>query len=436
MYYANLISLNKNDSGKIWKILNNVIGRNKSDGSNTVFVCNGEEINDNYTVCNGFNEYFASVAQQLSDNLPPSNYNPLTGLDFNSKSFVIFPTDLKDGKSPGFDGISNKVLKHVADVVAPPISHIMNLSFSNGVFPSELKVAKVIPIFKSGDKQQFSNYRPVSLLPSVSKLFERLMYNRISSFIHKHNILTSFQYGFRKGYSTDMAAVNLVDKISTALDKKLSTIGIFIDLSKAFDTIDHTILLNKLFAYGFRGVAYTWIESYLKNRVQYVHYNGMSSYKLTCNIGVPQGSILGPLLFLLYINNIHSASEVSDFILFADDTTILFHDKDLNGVTLQAEVEFTKIIHWLNANKLSLNIKKTKVLIFDNKRHDDTNLYLSLGGTVIKPSSHTKFLGILIDNKLNWKEHISYITKTIARENGIIYKTKKFSSPKYTHVDL
>ncbi|KAJ8047339.1 putative serine racemase [Holothuria leucospilota] len=288
MYYANLLSLHRNDSGKIWEILNNVIGTKKSDGINATFVCNDEVINDNYAVCNGFNEYFASVAQNLSDKLPTSHVNPLKGLDFNSESLVIFPTDsdevlssindLKSGKSPGCDGISNKVLKHVGDVVASPISHIMNLSFSNGVFPSELKIAKIIPIFKSGDKQQFSNYRPVSLLPSVSKLFEHLMYNRISSFIPKHNILTSFQYGFRKGYSTDMAAVNLVDKVSTALDNKLSAIGIFIDLSKAFDTIDHSILLNKLFAYGFRGVSYTWIESYLKNRVQYVHYNANAMY--------------------------------------------------------------------------------------------------------------------------------------------------------------
>ena len=437
MYYANLISLNSNDGGKIWNILNNVIGRKKSDEFNSTFVCNDVVINDNYAVCNGFNEYFASVAQNLSDNLPLSHVNPLKGLDFNSESFVIFPTDsdevlssindLKGSKSPGFDGISSNVLKRIGDVVASPISHIINLSFLNGVFPSELKIAKVIPIFKSGDKQQFSNYRPVSLLPSVSKIFERLMYNRISSFIHKHNILTSFQYGFRKGYSTDMAAVNLVDKVTSALDNKLSAIGIFIDLSKAFDTIDHNILLNKLFAYGFRGVTHSWIKSYLENRVQYVHYNGMSSYRLSCNVGVPQGSILGPLLFLLYINNIHSASEVPDFILFADDTTILFQDKNLGDAILKAEKEFNKLLHWLNANKLSLNIKKTKVLIFDNKKqHNEPDVYINLGGTFIKPSSYTKFLGILIDNKLNWKEHISYITKTIARVNGIIYKTKNF----------
>ena len=183
-------------------------------------------------------------------------------------SFVFFPTNtdevklsilrLKNGKSPGFDNISNDILKDVVDIILYPLTHIINLSFSNGVFPSELKIAKIVPIFKSGDQKVVSNYRPISILPSISKIFERLAYDRLYNFIAKHKILYEHQYGFRNDHCTYMAALSLIDRIAKGLDNRLTTAGIFIDLSKAFDTIDHQILLSKLFCYGVRDIAFDW----------------------------------------------------------------------------------------------------------------------------------------------------------------------------------
>ena len=444
-YYHNAIDDNKNNSSGLWKIINTILGKKQNNVCHTNFTDNGHVIHNENEIATHFNNYFSSVASNLSNKLPGSNYDPLIGIQNNNHTFVMFPTcteevismiiNLKNSNSSGHDGITNYVLKQTIEFIATPLSHIINLSFSYGLFPSELKIAKVIPIFKSDDPKIFSNYRPISLLPSISKLFERLVYNRLMVFIEKHSILHPNQYGFRKNYSTYMAAVNLSDLIASGLDNKLCTVGIFIDLSKAFDTIDHNILLRKLYCYGIRGLSYDWFKSYLNNRSHYVYYNNNCSSKSHSCTGVPQGSILGPLLFLLYINDICTSSHKGNFVLFADDTTVLFQNDNLQDAIIEAENEFSHILNWLNANKLSLNIKKTKVLIFDNKIPCTTDIILNIGGTLVSSTSTAKFLGTIIDNKLNWNDHISFVSKKIARANGIICRLKHYL-PKKTLLTL
>ena len=255
----------------------------------------------------------------------------------NTFSFYINPTTeteiisliklLKNGSS-GYDSISATAVKNTATAFITPLTHIMNLSLSSAIFPEELKIARVIPLFKSGYAMLFCNYRPVSVLPLFSKILERLMYNRLISFINKHNLLFNFQFGFREGHSTNLALIYLVDKISNSLDMGEYVLGLFLDFTKAFDTVNHDIFLQKLEHLGIRGISLNWFKSYLSNRSQYVDYSGISSELQYIRCGVPQGSILGPLLFLLYINDLSRVSSLLFSMLFADDSNMFLSGKN------------------------------------------------------------------------------------------------------------
>ena len=296
------------------------------------------------------------------------------------------------------------MVKHISQEIAYPLKLIFNESLSNGVVPDDLKIAKVVPIYKKDNPQVFGNYRPVSVLPCLSKILERLVYNRCYEFICKHNILYKKQYGFRQKHSTYMAVLDVINDLTKTIDDGMFNVGIFMDLSKAFDTIDHTILLHKLYNYGFRGVSHNWFSNYLSNRKQYVSYNGTASPKVNTSCGVPQGSILGPLLFILYMNDIQHTSKLLSFTLFADDTTILYSHKNLTSLCDTLNVELREVCNWFKANKLSLNAKKTNLMYLGTSHQtrniDDSNNCIYLDGVKLDRVHEAKFLGLLIDENI------------------------------------
>ena len=328
--------------------------------------------------------------------------------------------------SPGWDEIQAKIVKKTFISFIAPLTHICNLSILKGCFPSELKLAKVVPIFKADCRSTYTNYRPVSVLSCFSKLLETLMYDRLISFIIQHELLYKYQFGFRKAHSTILAILTLTDMVSKALENGNHVIGVFLDFSKAFDTVDHDILFHKLDHLGIRGTALDWLRDYLTSRHQFVMYDKISSDKKVVTCGVPQGSVLGPLLFLLYVNDIANISDTLFSILFADDTNALAIGKDLNVLIETVNKELQKVVTWLAANKLSLNIKKTHFMIFRTKNKNTKHSNpIKIGNEIINEVEHTKFLGVIIDNRLKWNFHVNLIKRKISKGFGVICKAKR-----------
>ena len=433
-YYSNLLYEHKSDLKKSWNILKKVLNKHGTKSVNCKFKYRDKIIDDKELIAEKFNDFFINIGPTLANNIPKNKNTPLMYLKNKiTDSLFLAPVtenevikiiaNLKNSAA-GWDDFRADVVKQIKECIIIPLTHVCNASVMSGVFPNELKLANVVPIFKSGDNAIFSNYRPVSVLPVFSKIIERIMYNRLLAFLNKHDVLYDFQFGFREKYSTYMALITLVEKISTALDKGQKVIGVFLDFSKAFDTVNHSILLKKLEHYGVRGVALKWFENYLSSRKQYVSFNSAKSTAATITCGVPQGSILGPLLFLIYINDMSHVAKNSFMLLFADDSNLFFTGKDMNDLVCKVNAELQSIMTWLQVNRLSLNIKKTHYIVFCGKKNFDGNLDIKINNTMIDRVFSTKFLGVQIDQHLNWKCHIDYIAKKLSKCVGILSRAR------------
>ena len=298
------------------------------------------------------------------------------------------------------------------------------LSVTCGVPQGSILGPKLIILYiKAGDRSLFSNYRPISLLSQFSKILEKLFNERLDKFIDKFQLLNNCQYGFRSQMSTSHALLDLVEEITSSIDAKKISIGVFIDLKKAFDTVNHDLLIDKLEYYGIRGIAQEWLKSYLKDRKQFVQIDECASTLLSVTCGVPQGSILGPKLFIMYINDICNASSILKFILFADDTNVFFSGVDIQTLCECISRELNKLHVWLSVNKLSLNVDKTNYILFGNRIYID-NVCIAMNNSIITRVRATKVLGVIIDEKLTWKDHISLVRSKFAKTVGILYRVR------------
>ena len=438
IYYEKKIDASKSNAKATWRVLNEIIKtKKKAFKINSIFKVDNQEITDPVDIANRFCNYFSSIGPNLAKEIHSSvsHRSFLSGHFCQSVFFdPVTPNELSEisnafrsGKAAGHDRIPISIIKQSIQIIADPLAHIINLSITHGIVPDQMKIARVIPLFKAGDRSLFTNYRPISILPCFSKFLEKVVYNRLYNYLSKLEILCDNQFGFRKNHSTSLALIDLYEKISLALDRNEHAVGVFLDLSKAFDTVDHNILLDKLEHYGIRGVALDWVRSYLSNRLQFVQFNGQCSSPQTICCGVPQGSILGPLFFLLYINDLNNVSTLVELILFADDTNLFMSHKDPVYLAASLNSELNKLSTWFKANKLSLNLKKTNFMLFKPRQKKyHFPLQICINEQRIEQVKETAFLGVVLDEHLSWKLHISQVARKISKSIGVINRARFF----------
>ena len=429
-YYNQYFENNSNDIKKTWDGIRSIINtKGKNLNNITQLKVNEEVINNPKKIVEEINHFFVNVGPITEQTIPRNPLvNPVKYLK-NRNQFNFLVTNISneevlniiknlEDKSTGPQSIPIKLLKLIPDLILVPLCKIISMSFSSGKFPDPLKICKTIPIHMGGSTILLNNYRPISLLSIFDKIIEKLMHKRLYNFLNEHSILFSNQFGFRKNNSTSTALIQITEKIKESIDKSKYGCGIFIDLRKAFDTVNHSILLSKMEHYGVRDTALEWFKSYLSNRKQYVYSNGESSQLKDITCGVPQGSVLGPLLFLIYINDLPNISKLLQFFLFADDTNIYYEAESSEQLEQVINKELQKLRTWLMVNRLSLNMDKTNFIMFHpyNKPINHT-ITLKFRKNAIMEKKCIKYLGIMIDSTLTWHTHIGNISKKNVESN-------------------
>ena len=423
----------KNNTKNLWRTINNIIKNNRDKASTINYLkIDKLKITNAQLITNEFARFFSSVGEKIASKSGNSNIGLdeyLSKIPNQKNSVFLTPCteqeindlikNLPNKFSSGHDNITNVILKEIKAELVTPLATIFNSSLRTGIFPDQMKTANVVPLFKSGIHCLVNNYRPISLLPTISKLLEKVMYSRIYNFLTENDIFFKSQYGFQKKHSCEHAVTELVGEICKGLKNGKHTIALFLDLLKAFDSITHRILFDKLDRYGIRGVALDWFKSYLSERsirckCQVANTSNVCySDKYEIPIRCPQGSCLGPLIFLIYCNDLYRNLELCNGILFADDTTLYKSHEDLRYLQWCIKNDLEILFDWFKANRLSLNGKKSVSILFSKNKEKITKI--NIPDLEIKFVESTKFLGLWLDERLSWNIHVDKLLGKIKR---------------------
>ena len=337
---------------------------------------------------------------------------------------------LRRKKATGLDNFPPGLSKDAASVIAKPLAFVINLSLETGSVPAEWKVAKVIPQFKSGSSAEIDNYRPISILSILSKILEKMVYKQLIFYLESNRLLSDYQFGFRSNRSTELAVTYFNNLVRKEADCGKATGAVFIDLSKAFDTVSHSVLLNKLSLYGIQDTELQWFMDFLFLRKQKVQYNGVLSEPSPVFTGVPQGSILGPLLFLIHFNDVHKPLQLSRIITYADDTVIFTSASDFDAIQSSLSEDINRLSSWFRENELIINLKKgkTEVMLFGTAKRlslfHGRQLNLTVNGSSINSTTTYKYLGVHLDPTLNLETHFNETYKKAAGRVNLLRRIR------------
>ena len=436
-YYKNRLN-QPNDCRKTWSVINEILGRDRKYSAIKEILLNGEFVTDTEVISQQFCEYFSSIPIQTQNKLnePINNYSELIPLNEQSLSFrQTTPTEIEkviNGLHKKGRGIPTKLLKAIKQYISPILCKLFNMCINEAYYPKCFKIARITPIHKSGNIKILSNYRPISTLINLNKILEKLLYNRINDFFETCSILSDNQFGFRKARDTQLAALKLLNYILPSLSSGKEYAGcVFLDFSKAFDTVSHDKLLQKLERYGVREKALKLVKSYLTDRTQFVTVNGKDSYEIAIEVGVPQGSCLGPLFYIIYANDLNRLINNLNAVTFADDTTVVEICNSVELLSLKLNHILSQILDWSNYNKLALNGSKTKWMLFSNRNVLAPDIFLA--GDKVEKVASFKYLGMFLDNNLKHKTHIDYLRKKLARLRYISYKIRPYLTKESAH---
>jgi len=443
-YYNDQFQRVSGDPKNTWKLIKNLT--NKPNTDNDIIKrlnYNGNIIDaqkEPLTASNHLNMFFSTIGQNLANKIdkcfdevsdertPVINFNNFFSVKIHSMEIMNIINHFKDDVACGFDKINVKILKNLAPYIINPLTHIFNLSLRLGIFPDKLKVAIIKPLHKGGDKENMNNYRPISMLSSFSKIFEKIIKARLIDYLENNSLLSKNQYGFRPRRSTEDALYAVTTFISKALDKGDKALGIFLDLAKAFDTVDHSLLIKVFSSYGINGICLNWFKSYLNKRKQITNMNGVLGQVNEVMYGVPQGSILGPILFIMYINSLCDMRVDGKIVVYADDTCLLLSSSNWETLRQKTELNFKKIIKWLNIKKLSLNFNKTMFMVFsinytlppfEEITLHDCSIVSNCNCPKINIVKRIKYLGLIFDCNLKWNIHINSL---IVKLRSLMFK--------------